>query len=176
MERREVIAGAASLAAVAGGVAYLHRPADGEAVEPLEIETLEAPGSEAGWIQVPERGNVTFVEFFATWCSVCRGMMPELAEAHRRTPEDVQFLSVTNEPVGHSVTREEVADWWTEHDGGWTVGVDSDLRLTDAVGASGVPTAVVVDADNHVVHRSKGEKSADEILEEIEDARVESQR
>jgi hypothetical protein len=96
--------------------------------------------------------------------------MDEVAEAHDEVGEDVQFLSVSNEPVGHTVTREEVVGWWRENGGDWTVGVDGDLRLTEALDAAGVPTTVVVDADNRIVSSGTGRKTADEMIGAIESA------
>ena len=142
-----------------------------DTVTPVEVETLDAPGSNAGTVEVPRRGDVTFVEFFATWCHVCQGMMDEVAAAHDEVGDGVQFLSVSNEPVGHTVTREEVVDWWRDNGGDWTVGVDGDLRLTEALDAAGVPTTVVVDSRNRIVTADTGRKTADEIVEAVESAR-----
>jgi thiol-disulfide isomerase/thioredoxin len=170
VRRRDFVAGALGLAAVGAGVAYTRSGGDEGTVSPVEVETLDAPGSEAGTVEVPRRGEVTFVEFFATWCTVCKGMMEEVAAAHEEVGSEVQFLSVSNEPVGHTVTREEVVDWWRENDGAWTVGVDGDLRLTETLDAAGVPTTVVVDAENRIVTAETGRKTADEIVEAVESA------
>jgi thiol-disulfide isomerase/thioredoxin len=170
VRRRDFVAGALGLAAVGAGVAYTRSGGDEGTVSPVEVETLDAPGSEAGTVEVPRRGEVTFVEFFATWCTVCKGMMEEVAAAHEEVGNEVQFLSVSNEPVGHTVTREEVVDWWRENDGAWTVGVDGDLRLTETLDAAGVPTTVVVDAENRIVTAETGRKTADEIVEAVESA------
>ncbi|MDZ7688327.1 MAG: thioredoxin domain-containing protein [Halobacteriales archaeon] len=131
VRRREIIAGALGLAVLGGGAVYASRPSDSGAVQPVEVETLDAPGSEAGVVEVPSTGEVSVVEFFATWCRVCAGMMENLNEVNDRIGDEVQFVSVTNEPVGHTVTREDVTDWWRDHDGAWTVGIDDDLVLTD---------------------------------------------
>lgn len=170
VRRRDFIAGALGVAAVGAGAAYVGSDSD-DAVTPVEVETLDAPGSDAETVEVPRRGDVTFVEFFATWCHVCQGMMDEVAAAHDEVGDDVQFLSVSNEPVGHTVTRDEVVEWWQKNNGDWTVGVDGDLRLTEALDAAGVPTTVVVDAGNRIVTAETGRKTSDEILEAIESAR-----
>jgi thiol-disulfide isomerase/thioredoxin len=170
VRRRDFVAGALGVAALGAGAAYTRMGGGDETVAPVEVDTLDAPGSEAGAVEVPRRGEVTFVEFFATWCHVCEGMMDEVAEAHDEVGEDVQFLSVSNEPVGHTVTREEVVGWWRENGGDWTVGVDGDLRLTEALDAAGVPTTVVVDADNRIVSSGTGRKTADEMVGAIESA------
>jgi thiol-disulfide isomerase/thioredoxin len=104
---------------------------------------------------------------FATWCNVCESMMPELATAHESVGDDVQFLSVTNEPLGNTVTREDVAEWWREHDGSWTVAADGDLELSRRLEASGVPYAFVLDSRNRITWRHRGRTSAETIQSEI---------
>jgi thiol-disulfide isomerase/thioredoxin len=169
MRRREVLAGLGSLAAVGGGAAIAFNSFDsaGAGVDPVELETLDAQGSQAGTVTVPERGRVTFVEVFATWCTVCESMMPRLAEVHDSVGDEVQFLSVTNEPLGNTVTRADVADWWTDHGGNWTVAADTDLELTKRLDASGVPYAFVFDERNTVVWEHRGRASVDTLESQI---------
>lgn len=175
MRRRELVAGAAGLVVAGGGAAVafgdLDLGGDDHAVEPVELETIDAPGSAAGTTLVPEPGRVTFLELFATWCDVCERMMPQLAAVHDEVGEDVQFVSVTNEPVGVTVTRDHVAEWWADNGGNWTVAVDRELELTERLDvAASVPYAFVLDESNVVVWSDRGYKSADELREAIETA------
>ncbi len=172
MRRRDLLVGAGSLAALGGGaaVAFDLVGSNEEAIEPIELETLDAPGSEAGTATVPELGRVTFVEIFATWCGICQDMMPDLAATHAAVGDDVQFLSVTNEPLGNTVTREDVAEWWERYDGAWTVAADPELELTRALDSSGVPYKFVLDERNRVVWRNQGRSNAEEMETRIRDA------
>jgi thiol-disulfide isomerase/thioredoxin len=171
VRRRDFVAGALGLVAVGGGAAYLQRSRSDSSVEPVEVETLDAPGSKGGVTEVPRPGEVTFVEFFATWCKVCKGMMDDVGAVHDQVGDSVQFVSVSNEPVGHTVTRDDVVEWWEKNDGDWTVGVDPDLTLTDALGTVGVPATVVLDADNRIISADTGRKTTEEILTDIQEAR-----
>lgn len=173
MQRRDMLAGLGSLAALGAGAAVAFDTVgqtQGD-IEPIDVETLDAPGSEASTVTVPERGRVTFVELFATWCTVCQSMMPRVAEVHDAVGGDVQFLSVTNEPLGNTVTREDVVEWWDDHGGEWTVGVDADLELTRRLDASGVPYAVVFDEDNRVVWQHRGRTTAENLETKIREQR-----
>lgn len=165
MRRRDFLLGAGSLAALGGGaaVAFDVVGSDQRAIDPVEVETIDASGNTAGTVTVPEQGVVTFVELFATWCNVCESMMPELAAAHESVGDDVQFLSVTNEPLGNTVTHADVAAWWRQHSGTWTVAADRDLELTQRLDASGVPYSFVLDARNRVVWQHRGRTSAEKI-------------
>lgn len=172
VRRRDILIGAGSLAALGGGaaVAFDLVGSDESAIEPIDLESIDAPGSTAGTATVPELGRVTFVELFATWCSVCQSMMPELEATYDAVGEDVQFISVTNEPLGDTVTREDVAEWWADHDGSWPVAADRDLELTRALDASGVPYTFVLDERNRIVWRSRGRSSAEEMETRTRDA------
>lgn len=166
--RREVVAGAGGLAALGLGGAYLLYSSSAERVEAVEVDGFEAPGSSGGKVEVPDTGRPSFVEFFATWCSTCKKMMPEIAEAYDRL-DDVQFVSITYEPVGRTVSREEVVDWWREHGGIWQVAHDSDFEATRAFDASGVPSSYVVTSDGTVGWSGSGYHGADEIVEFVEE-------
>ena len=165
MRRRDLLIGAGSLAVLGGGAAVAFDVVgdDGVAVEPLELETISAPGSDAGTATVPEVGRVSFVELFATWCTVCESMMPELASVHQSVGDDVQFVSVTNEPLGNTITVDDVADWWRRHGGTWTVAADRDLELTRRLDASGVPYSFVLDDRNRITWRHRGRTNAETI-------------
>jgi thiol-disulfide isomerase/thioredoxin len=169
MRRRDLLVGLGSLAAVGGGAALTlgNFGETARGVEPVELETLDAPGSQAGTVAVPERGRVTFVEMFATWCTVCQSMMPRLAEVNESVGDEVQFLSVTNEPLGTTITRADVADWWRDHRGNWTVAADTDLELTKRLDASAVPYAFVFDERNELVWDHRGRASVETLETQI---------
>jgi thiol-disulfide isomerase/thioredoxin len=135
---------------------------------PVPVETLDAPGSEAGTVTVPDSGRVTFVEFFATTCDICAAQMSAVGAAHDRIGPEVQFLSVTSEPVGLSVSKSEVVSWWADNGGDWTVGVDDGTALARRYDATSVPTAVVVDAAGNVTWRHGGRIDADAIVSAVE--------
>ena len=174
MNRREVIAGAAAagVAGVGAAVAFggWDPLDDGEAIGEYELEAIEATGSEPGPMVVPERGSVTFLEVFATWCGVCADLMAPMGEVYDDLGEEVQFVSVTNEPLGRTTTADDVADWWDDHDGRWSVVHDDDLQLTSELDATGVPYSFVLDEGNVVTWSDSGYKSADELREPLEAA------
>ncbi|SFS88609.1 TlpA family protein disulfide reductase [Halostagnicola kamekurae] len=177
MRRRDLLVGAGSLGLVGGaGLLVSDRSFMGgqTGVASVSIETLDAPGSDAGTITAPKRGTTTFIEFFATWCGVCESMMEPLSRVQSTVDDDVQFVSVTNEPIGQTTTREDVVQWWSEHDGNWTVGLDADYELTDALEIVEIPTAVVLDERNDVAWSGAGRKSPETLIERIDAAHSES--
>ncbi|MFC7212986.1 TlpA family protein disulfide reductase [Saliphagus sp. GCM10025334] len=184
MRRRDLLAGLGSLGVLAtGGVVATtdvsslqsrFRRRFGDEADQLEVETVDAQGSEAGTIALPSLEQPTFIDFFGTWCGPCIKQMPALVEAHERLGDEVLFVSVTNENVGSStgasITEAELADWWAEHDGNWTVGVDRTVELAERYGLQGYPYAVAVDEYGFVQWSEGGIKSADELVAGIEHA------
>lgn len=174
MRRRDLLAGIGSLVTLGGGIALafgkLGGPDEAAGIQPVDLETVDTAGSSGETVTVPALGEPTFIKFFATWCTVCQGMMPELAVAHEEVNDEVQFLSVTNEPVGITTTREEVVEWLEEHDGNWPVALDSELELTERLDPSGVPYAYALDSDNRVVWEHRGDATADELIKGIRSA------
>ncbi|WP_226479789.1 TlpA family protein disulfide reductase [Natrinema amylolyticum] len=179
MRRRDVLAGVGSLGVIgaAGAVAIRGPPSLDDGTEeseptadPLMVETIDAPGSEAGEVRVPASDRATFIDFFGTWCGPCSKQMPALVEANDRIGDDVLFMSVTNEAVGRSVTKAEVVDWWTDHDGDWLLGIDPTAELSAQYLAGGIPYAVAIDSSGRVQWSEGGRKSADELVAGIERA------
>lgn len=196
MRRRDVLAGIGSAGVVVGGgaIAVYGLPsvddvtdeadsddatatdtddaASTERHDPLEIETVDAPGSDAGTVSVPATDRPTFVDLFATWCPPCIDQMPALAEAHDRIGDEVLFLSVTSETVGEtgSITEAELVDWWDEHDGDWLLGLDPTAELMERYLQGGYPSAVAIDDSGRVQWADSGNKDADELVAGIERA------
>lgn len=173
MRRRDLVAGIASAGVVAGGgvLAVFGRPTlddEPEPKDPVELETVEAAGSTAGTTTIPDpdAGRVRFLDFFATWCEPCKEQMPAIAEARART--DAEFVSVTNEPIGRTVSEAELREWWEDHGGAWTVALDPTGVLSERYGVSAYPTAVVLDEAGVADWSHSGILTADKIVERIE--------
>lgn len=180
MQRRTVLGGLAGAATLAvGGWAARRGPTAGDSVGnaagdedgdgsggvPAQIETIDAPGSEAGSLVLEEEYPLV-VTFFATWCSSCSREMSDLTAAHAEVGDQVPFLSLTGEVVGRSVSRAEVADWWREHDGAWSLGLDPDSQVMNQFSVIGIPSVVLVDADGEVVWSDSGHVDTDALVAE----------
>jgi len=166
MERRTaigVLAGALTLGV--GGWALGTHPTGFDEDEHVTVETLEAPGSTADTWELPSDRPLVLT-FFATWCGSCSRQMGTLTDAERRVGDEVPFLSVTSELVGRSVSRDDVVEWWRDHDGAWTVGLDDGGELAERFDVAGLPTVAVVDEVGDVTWSTAGTLDADRIVDE----------
>ncbi len=168
VKRRELIAGVGSLAVVGGaGYVALNGVDLGDDGLPLTVQTLDAPGSEAGKRPVPAPGKPTVLDLFATWCVPCSAQMESLTALHEEFGDDVAFISVTNEGFGDNLTADDVRKWWADHDGAWTVGHDPESRLMKVLGAGGLPYLAVFDADGTATWTHRGLASESNLRAQI---------
>jgi len=176
VKRRELLAGLGSVAVLGGaglvatgiGPGLSGDGSSAESIEPVTLDTIDAPGSRDGEVTLPADGQPTFVDFFGTWCAPCIEQMPALGAAEDRVGDDVQFVSVTTEDVGGALAPEAVADWWREHDGDWLVAADVTAELAAKLNVGGYPTAVVLDAQRRIQWSDSGTHSADDLVSHID--------
>jgi thiol-disulfide isomerase/thioredoxin len=176
MRRRELLAGLGALGVFgAGGVVAftdvdLQGGSNVDGIDPVDLRRFDAPGSPPGEETIPEPGRVSFVEMFATWCGICQRKMDPLAEVEAAVGDDVQFVSVTSEPVGRTVQPEDVVAWFTDLGGNWPVAHDEELELSRRLDATGVPYAVVLDEENRITWSNTGYSNADKMIRKVENA------
>jgi peroxiredoxin len=86
------------------------------------------------------QGKVVVLEFWASWCSVCRFLVPKMNEWHDRfAMQGVQVLGVTTEPV---VSAAQAA---SQLGMGYAVASDGSGKTTEAYRANALPTLFVLD-------------------------------
>ena len=182
MRRREfVIAGAGTVSIACAGC--LDSGDDDSADEsesetiddspPFELQTLDAPGSEAGTVTIPREGQVLLINFTRTDCPTSLGLLPAIDEARAEleaAEADVDVISLFDDSSGPMNSPAELADWWDEHDGNWTVGIDERGVLNDYYNVRVLPTLIAIDGDGEVHWRNEGGTTAGNIVSGVENA------
>lgn len=165
MNRRRFVA-AVSGVALAGGAGYaaFARRTNDVAVT---VDTIDARGSTAGRTRLPVPGRPTLIDLFATWCVPCIAQMRRLVPAYESFGDDVEFVSVTNERIGETLTVEDIRRWWSDHGGRWTVGHDPESRLMSELGAGGLPFLALTDDAGEVVWTHRGVASESQLREQL---------
>ncbi len=130
----------------------------------LEGEALQGLDSEPVWLEELQGEEKTGVFLWATWCGVCRQMMPDVIEAARREP-DSRWLLVN---VGES--PDTVRDYMKKHQqqgplpDNLALLLDPRSRLLTEWQAYGVPTTVLFDADGQQQDRFMGQRALSRLL------------
>lgn len=94
-----------------------------------------------------------FIEFWATWCDVCKALMPRVEAAHQLYGDRVAFIGV-NIAVGQ--TPEEVRAWLAEHPVPFLVVYDADGVSVRGYDAAQTSYIVIIDAQGKVAYTGLG--------------------
>lgn len=141
-----------------------------EAIEQTQVDTIEARGSSDGTLSVPIDGQVTVIDMFGTWCAPCKPTLDNMVAARAALDADARFVSVTNEVLNDSFTEQDIAAWWGEHGGEWTVAHDAGSETTRTLDVTNFPTTIVTDADRVETWRHVGIPTIEDLRTEIETA------
>ncbi|WP_049926797.1 peroxiredoxin family protein [Halopiger goleimassiliensis] len=122
---------------------------------PFEVTTVDAPGSEAGTMTVPASDRWILVNFSATQCPTSEAHLGDIDEARAELRDrydfgpdgDLEVVSVVSGTRGTVPTTDELAAWWAEHDGAWTVGLDEENALFDYYDVDQGPSLALLDED-----------------------------
>jgi thiol-disulfide isomerase/thioredoxin len=122
-------------------------------------------GSKAPVVSVPDLdgrpvnfGNVIgkqplFLEFWATWCPICEGMLPRVHAAKARFGDRVTFIGVN---VAVNQTRERVKRYITQHPVPFQVVYDEGGVSTRAYDAPQTSYIVIIDRTGKVAYTGVG--------------------
>ena len=191
MRRRDVLAGVGSLGVLGGAGVLASRglPSsgtdggsepvdpgqdgeDGGPAPPFTVETVDAPGSEAGTVTVPGENDVMAVMFFMPTCGICQDMMSVHGRVRNAVDDDrVTFLGALHPNYANTtdMTASELASWWVEYDGNWPVGI-APTELVDYYDVFSHPITTVFDADGEQYLSAHGYLERDAIVDPIEEA------
>ncbi|OIB58704.1 peroxiredoxin family protein [Natrialba sp. SSL1] len=70
--------------------------------------------------------------------------------------EDLTVISVVSGVSGATPTEEELGEWWAEHNGNWTVGIDEEGALFDYYDVRSAPATRIVDSEGAVQWENNG--------------------
>ncbi|ELY61627.1 TlpA family protein disulfide reductase [Natronolimnohabitans innermongolicus] len=181
MKRREIVAGAGSLGILAGGVGLFRNGPPSFLTDEPESETddddggpptaqlIDADGSSAGTVSVPEAGTVTVAMFFVPACGNCQSQVSRLTAAREDLVDEygdaVRVLALTYLSPD-SLSDSELREWWSTHGGNGGVGYDDGVAGT--YGAAGYPITLVIGPDGEEHWRDVAILEPSQIVREVE--------
>lgn len=115
-----------------------------------EFSLPPVQGRTLGLASVHLRGEVTLVNFFASWCVACRAEHPLLMAMGSSGAVTVHGVNYKDAPADAARWLDTLGDPYTR------TGADRDGRVGIEWGLYGVPETYVVNADGRVVHKHAG--------------------
>lgn len=112
-------------------------------------------------------GQPVVLNFWASWCSPCRGEMPDFDDVYGEAGEDVVFMMV-NLTDGQRETVASASEFIAGEGFSFPVYFDTELSGATAYGVSGIPTTVFIDKGGYIVKMAQGAISAETLKAGIE--------
>lgn len=133
-----------------------------------------APGFSTTLLGIPQgkafrleqlRGQVVYVDFWASWCVPCRLSFPALDQLHKKyRAQGFEVVAVNQDTATADITR-----FLARHPVGFTLVADSDNSVARAYQVKAMPSGYLIDRKGKVrfVHRGFRSDSASEIDRQI---------
>lgn len=99
------------------------------------------------------QGKTVFLNFWATWCSPCRGEMPEiqaLYEKYGGNQEDLIVLGVAGPNIGREGSTEDIAAFLSDNGYSFPVVMDEDGGVFSQYGIRAFPTTFLIDENGNL--------------------------
>ena len=99
------------------------------------------------------KGKTVFLNFWATWCSPCRGEMPDIQALYDRyggNEEDLIVLGVAGPNQGREGDTAQITQFLEDNGYTFPVVMDETGELFAAYGISAFPTTFMIDAEGNV--------------------------
>ncbi len=101
------------------------------------------------------KGNVVFLNFFATWCPPCRSEMPSIQELHKiMSGEKFMVVAVSVDKGGKDV----VAPYIKDHGYAFKTLLDPDGSASAKYSVSSIPATFIIDKDGKIVRKVIGSR------------------
>jgi thiol-disulfide isomerase/thioredoxin len=122
----------------------------GDMPDPIVLETLD--GEPVDLADVFGQRPV-LIEFWATWCAVCRALEPAMSAAHESYGDQVEFLVVA---AAVAQTQDRVRQHLARHPMPGRMLWDTRGRFTRAFDAPGTGYVVILEGDGRVAYSGTG--------------------
>jgi thiol-disulfide isomerase/thioredoxin len=86
----------------------------------------------------------TLIEFWATWCGPCRLSVPKLNQLHQKFGEELVIIAISDQ-------KEEDVRKFKEQKIEYFSAIDTQKRMKEKLGVSGIPHVIIVEPDGYVV-------------------------
>jgi thiol-disulfide isomerase/thioredoxin len=119
------------------------------------------------------RGQIVYLNFWATWCVPCRDELPDIALLDEENDDLVVITVARREPIGDARGFfDSLPNLQGEEGVTFDVnGLDPDDTLFERYRGIGMPTSIIIGPDGVVSRRADGQISLDDMREAVAAAR-----
>jgi peroxiredoxin len=131
----------------------LVRPSPQKLAQDFAVKTLEGRT-----VRLREhRGQVVFINFWATWCPPCREEMPAMERLFQRNRNNGLLMLAVSVDADPKV----IGPFLEEHGLTFTVGMDPKMDLANAYGVRALPATFIIDREGYVAALALGPREWD---------------
>ncbi|HEX4872050.1 MAG TPA: TlpA disulfide reductase family protein [Nevskiaceae bacterium] len=116
-----------------------------------------APAPAVTGIPADQLGRITYLDFWASWCTPCAAAFPwlnQMQDAHG--PRGLRVLG-----IGLDAQTDRGDRFLQQHPARFSILRDPEGRLAEHYGVEGMPYAVIIDRQGQILHRHTGFRPAD---------------
>ncbi len=115
------------------------------------------------WLNAePKReGKVLLIDFWATWCSPCRKLVPELEGFKKTFGDDLVVIGVSDEGA------ETVSKFMSDKSITYPMAIDTKASMKKALGVEGIPHVIIVDSTGVVRWQGFPNENKERLTESI---------
>ena len=131
-------------------------PAETETTEEETVEPVAAPDftvldSKGNTVHLSNFiGTPVILNFWASWCSPCKGEMPDFEAAYQTYGQEIQFMMI-NLTDGNRETVASAKDFIAEAGYTFPVFFDTELSAAMAYGTNSIPATYFVNGEGNLV-------------------------
>jgi len=109
------------------------------------------------------RGEIIFLNFWATWCPPCKAEMQAIQKLHEENKK-VKVIAVNTQE-----NKDDVLDYLMVNKYSFTTLLDQEGKITSKYLIRGIPTTLIIDQDGVIVKRHSGTLSYEQMLDMVKE-------
>lgn len=109
-------------------------------------------------VTVGQLGEITVINFWATWCPPCQEEMPELDQFAKRNQQKINFYAVNLEE-----SNGKVREFMNKNKYTMAVLLDKEGVVAQQFQVTAIPTTIIVDKNGLIKHRKSGAMTMNEL-------------
>jgi len=109
------------------------------------------------------RGEMIFLNFWATWCPPCEAEMPSIQKLHEEN-ENVKVIAVNTKE-----NKDDVLDYLMVNKYSFTTLLDQKGKIASKYLIRGIPTTLIIDQNGVIVKRHSGTLSYEQMLDIVKE-------